>query len=52
VNEGENVHPQSRVARFFLVHDTKAGKNVPNEYKMVIKYPKHPLNIPNGHKLY
>jgi hypothetical protein len=33
-----------RVARFFLVHDTKAGKNVPNEhkmYRMVTKYPKY-----------
>jgi hypothetical protein len=32
-----------RVARFFLVHYTKTGKNVPNEHKMylmVIKYPK------------
>jgi hypothetical protein len=31
-----------RVARFVLVHDTKTGKNVPNEHKMyqiVIKYP-------------
>jgi hypothetical protein len=24
----------SRVARFLLVHDTKPGKNVPNEHKM------------------
>jgi hypothetical protein len=34
-----------RVARFFLVHDTKTGKNVPNEnkiYHRVIKYPKAP----------
>jgi hypothetical protein len=34
-----------RIARFFFVHDTKTGKNVPNEYKMhqmVIKYPKSP----------
>jgi hypothetical protein len=23
-----------RVARFFLVHDTKTGKNGPNKYKM------------------
>jgi hypothetical protein len=33
------------VARFFLVHDTKTGKNVPKEhimYRMVIKYPKYP----------
>jgi hypothetical protein len=31
-----------RVARFFMVRDTKTGKNVPNEnkvYQMVIKYP-------------
>jgi hypothetical protein len=44
-----------RVARFFLVHDTKTGKDVPvpNEhkvYQMVIKYPQYPYNIPNGHK--
>jgi hypothetical protein len=35
----------SRVARFVLVHDTKTGKNVPNEHtmcQMVIKYPKCP----------
>jgi hypothetical protein len=25
---------QCRVARFFLVHDTKTGKNVPTEHKM------------------
>jgi hypothetical protein len=33
----------NRVARFFLVHDTKTGENAPNEHKMcqmVIKYPK------------
>jgi hypothetical protein len=33
----------SRVARFFFVHDTETGKNVPNEhkiYQMVINYPK------------
>jgi hypothetical protein len=31
----------------------KPEKNVPNEYKMyqmVIKHPKSPYNIPNGHK--
>jgi hypothetical protein len=36
---------QSRDARFFLVHDTKIGNNVPNEhkmYQMVIKNPKCP----------
>jgi hypothetical protein len=34
-----------RVARFFLVHDTKTGNNVANDHKwhqMVIKYPKCP----------
>jgi hypothetical protein len=38
-----------------MVHNTKTGKNVPNEnnmYQMVIKYPQCPLNIPNGHKIY
>jgi hypothetical protein len=42
---------QRRVARFFLVHDTKTGKNVPNEhklYQMAITYPKCLTNIPNG----
>jgi hypothetical protein len=41
----EALAVQSRVARFFLVHDTNAGKNVPNEhkmYQMVMKYPKCP----------
>jgi hypothetical protein len=36
---------EHRVARFFLVHDTKTGKNVPNEHKMyhmVLEYPKSP----------
>jgi hypothetical protein len=36
---------QGRVARFFLVHDTKTGKRVPNEqrmYLMVVKYAKCP----------
>jgi hypothetical protein len=31
-----------KIARFFLVRDTKTEKNVPNEHKMVIKYPKCP----------
>jgi hypothetical protein len=33
-----------RVARFFLVHDYKTGKNVPNEQKLiqtVKNYPKY-----------
>jgi hypothetical protein len=39
------ANPTTRVARFFLIHDTKTGKNGPKEYKwyeMVIKYPKSP----------
>jgi hypothetical protein len=39
----------SGAARFFLVHDTEAGKNLTNEHKMhqmVIKY-----NIPNVRKI-
>jgi hypothetical protein len=32
----------TRVARFFLVQNTKTGKNAPN----------HPKNIPNGHKIF
>jgi hypothetical protein len=39
-----------RVARFFMVHDTKTGKNVSNE--RVKNIPKWPQNIPNGHKMY
>jgi hypothetical protein len=34
---------RGRVARFLLAHDTKTGKNAPNEhkmYQMVVKYPK------------
>jgi hypothetical protein len=37
-------HHAAKVARFFLVRDTKTGKNVPNEHKMYqifIKYPKY-----------
>jgi hypothetical protein len=36
------VEVAGRVARFFLVHGTKTGKNVPNEhkmYQMAIQYP-------------
>jgi hypothetical protein len=36
---------KSRVARFFLLHDTKTGINITNEhkmYRMVIQYPKYP----------
>jgi hypothetical protein len=43
-----------RVARFFLVQNTKTGQNVPNKHKMnqmAIKYPKCLQNIPNGHKI-
>jgi hypothetical protein len=44
-----------RVARFFLVHDTKTGKYVPNEhkiYQMNAKCTKWTLNVPNEHKMY
>jgi hypothetical protein len=41
-----------RVARVFFEHDTKTGKNVPNQHKMVIEYPKYLWNVPNGHKIY
>jgi hypothetical protein len=37
-----NGEDKPRVARFFLVQNTKTGRNVPSEYKMyqmVIKYP-------------
>jgi hypothetical protein len=40
---GANVY--SRVARFFLVQNTKKGKNIPNYhelYKISIKYSKRP----------
>jgi hypothetical protein len=36
-----SVRPQSRVARFFLVHNTKTGENIPIDdkiYQMAIKY--------------
>jgi hypothetical protein len=36
------------VVRFFLAHDTKTGKNVPNEHAVC----QLPQNIPNGHKMY
>jgi hypothetical protein len=38
----------TRVARFFLIHDTKTGKNVPNEHKKYQILIKHP----NVHKIY
>jgi hypothetical protein len=43
-NCDHNIDPRSRVARFFLVHDTETGKTVPNEhnmFRMVTKYPKY-----------
>jgi hypothetical protein len=45
----------TRVARFFLVHDTKTGKMYQMNRKctkMVIKYLKSTQNIPNGHEIY
>jgi hypothetical protein len=44
-----------RVARFFLVHDTETGKNVPSEqkmYRMFTKYPEWLKNITNSHTMY
>jgi hypothetical protein len=38
-----------------LVHDTKTGKNVPNDHKpcqKAVNYTKWPYVIPNGHKIY
>jgi hypothetical protein len=32
-----------RVARFFLVQDTKTGKNIPNDHK---------IYLPNAHKIF
>jgi hypothetical protein len=37
-----------RVARFFLVQDTKTGKTC----QTIIKYTKLQQNIPNGNKIY
>jgi hypothetical protein len=39
---------KSGVARFFLVYDTKTGKNVPNEHKMYQMV----INIPNVCKIF
>jgi hypothetical protein len=44
-----------RVARFFFVQNTKAGKNLPKDHKinqMGMKHTKWLLNIPNGSKIY
>jgi hypothetical protein len=44
-----------RVARFFLVQNTKTRKNIPNYhglYQMSIKYNKRPFNGPIVHKIY
>jgi hypothetical protein len=43
-----------RVARFFSVHYTKSGKNIPNDhkiYQMAIKTTKWPYSIRNSHKI-
>jgi hypothetical protein len=48
-------HIRTRVARFFLVQNTKTGKNIPNDHKiyhMDITYLQWPQNRPNGHKIY
>jgi hypothetical protein len=48
--------PESKVARFFSVQNTKTGRNVPNcheLYQMSIKYNKRPLNEHlSVHKIY
>jgi hypothetical protein len=44
----------SKVARFFLVQNTKTGENIPNYhelYQMSIKYNKRPQNGPRVHKM-
>jgi hypothetical protein len=44
----------TRVARFFLVQNTKTGKNIPNYhelYQVAIKYNKRPYNGPSVHKI-
>jgi hypothetical protein len=49
------MHVCNRVARFFLVHDTKTGKMYQMNtklYQMVLKCPRCPYNIPNSHKIY
>jgi hypothetical protein len=43
-----------RVARFFLVRDSKTGKNVPNEHKMYQnshQISQMSVKIPNTHKI-
>jgi hypothetical protein len=40
-----NCRAKTRVARFFLVHDTKTGKNEHKMYLMVMKYSKWPQNM-------
>jgi hypothetical protein len=45
----------SRVARFFLVQNTKRRKNIPNNHKItrvVVKCTKWQLNIPIGYKMF
>jgi hypothetical protein len=46
---------QLGVARFFLVQDTKMGKNIPNHQKvfqMTLKYTQWQQNITNRHKIH
>jgi hypothetical protein len=45
---------QTRVARFFLTHDSKIGRNIPQYHKIyhsTTKYTKLPQNIPEGSKI-
>jgi hypothetical protein len=46
---------ETRVARFFFVHHTKMGRNIPNYhkiYQMALKYTNWPQIRPNVHKIY
>jgi hypothetical protein len=40
-----------RVARFFMVNDTRTRKNEHKMYQMSVKYPKCLQNVPNGDKI-
>jgi hypothetical protein len=42
------TYVETRVARFFLVYDTKTGK----KYQMKTHCSKWSQNIPNGHKIF
>jgi hypothetical protein len=48
-SKGKRFYPatKTRVARFFLVENTKTGKNIPN-YHIITKWPQ---NISDGRKI-